>query len=252
MKDNNNQSKKSWNRELTGADLVKIFVPVIFMVGFKQLVSPMISQAFAVNSMKNFLTEAKTEYSYVQQLEQYEPDVYQRMETELLDASRNERGQQEISNIVKRHVESVLPKYLPVASDEALIDFAEVVNTTVLDNPDICQAYLAQGSVPSNTSLTDTQQQNFDEIMADVIKTGAENPTNLTTEDINLSQTALDDVITDLQATHGEDLAILANLKDENVDKQKACTIVSDLYEGILELPAEQSAMALRLIFSNQ
>lgn len=251
MRNNKHQPKNSWNREVTGADLVKIFVPAILIVGFRQFISPMISQVFAVNSMKSHLAETKAESSYIQQLEKYEPDVYQRMEEEILDASRNELSQQEISNIVKRYAESVFQKYLPVASDEVLLDFVEVWNDTVFDNPEACQGFLATGSV-SSTSWTDTEQQAFDEMMADVIKTGAESPTNLTTENVNLAQTSLNAIITDLQTVHGEDLNIMANLKDENIDRQKACTILSDLYDGILELPAERSSMTLRLVLANQ
>jgi hypothetical protein len=237
----------------------RVLETVIFVIVFA-LVSAL-SRAYVLPLVRgyelaNALDQMMAQNILFQQVAKYEPELYQDLRREWEQAARSGKSQAELIAIGRDKTAPLMNKYGPVGSDEALLNMikliTEIGEKVAAQNPTVCHALFfpepGQGVIATKYTSKEQNDAMF-QILAELIRTGAENPTKLT--DTAKAEKSLEKVITKLVGVYGKDLALLENPKAPQVDKAKMCRMLLDLFDEILKLPKEESVPLLRFLLSS-
>jgi hypothetical protein len=189
-------------------------------------------------------------------LKEREPQAYASIRAEFLAGAKDDEAAAfQLGARASKFIAPLTAKYMPLASDEALLHFVTVVvaETEQLRNhdPELARRFLfpAQGEAIDPTPYVDaeTLKESVD-VVADLIDSGAVGKPHA--DDPQRADELLRGVMADLAKAHGQDLALLSRASAPDTDAAKVTAIVMDLYRGILALPAADSAMVLRKLLS--
>jgi hypothetical protein len=143
-----------------------------------------------------------------------------------------------------------MPRYLPLASDETLVELAEIVQEGLLQNPGSCQAAIAQGGNWLAVGKSGSAElEHITELMGQMITTGATQPRLVEREREQVAR-SIGTVLPGLDAKHGEDLRILNSREAMAADPATACRVLPDFFQSILQLPPSQSGPVFRVMLS--
>ena len=188
-----------------------------------------------------------SEIPVIQELSKYEPETYKQFKQDFSEAINTGKDKEETIDTIKPYFQEIFnlvySKYLPVASDESILNFSTYLYDNIFENDEDCYAYFAQGYI------SEYNDDNLHKILVEVVRTGAETPTQL--NDISSAQLSLAQIQEGLASTYGDDLAMLQDRRKKGADKQKICIMASDMYRRILQLPKEESATLLRYLLAN-
>ena len=106
------------------------------------------------------------------------------------------------------------------------------------------------GSIQIGQYVTEKNQTELLNSLAEIIRTGASTPKVIT--DFRQADLYVENVRTSLYQKYEDELYILSDFHSPNIDKRKACRLMIDVYEEILKLPEEQKALVLRSMFSGE
>jgi hypothetical protein len=184
-----------------------------------------------------------------------DPKAYDAIRSTVLDGSRQRRPQPEIDAAVKSSVGAVAKRYLPIASDAAVISFTQVITLEIdqigAKNADRCVDFLYPG--PGKPAVDISSFVTPEVIRADgtatvsVIESGSATPQPIPTKEA--VSAALGRAVRQLVEKFGsEDVAALS--KPASISHDHLCTMVSSLYKNVLSLPTTESGPVLRFLYS--
>ncbi len=192
-----------------------------------------------------------------QQISRYDPDAYQRINAEIQKLLKTGRNESKIIEQIRQIVGELVQKYLPRASDDALLSYMGVVTQEIEElasqSPELCFKFLfpqQYGAIDVRKYIRpETQKADLD-ALAEVIRTGAEDPINV--EDFEGYNALIGKVITNLHAVYGDDTLLLQNPHVPEIDKEKFCKLTVALYREILKLPKQECSFVLRYMLSSK
>ncbi len=220
-----------------------------FNFASKEFILPDLNLRQALNDIERVTQETPAFGS----IKKYEPEVYQKLVDSVLAAVKEGANQQQIADIVRTQISSLIESRLAHASDDALVSYVNVMisEMEILSNQGngLCYKFLfpqVAGGIDARKAFTKEMQQRDLAALDEIIKSSN---TKKTIPEQSTVMPYLQPVIIALSEKHGDDVTLLDNPSAPNVDKEKLCKVSIDLYRGVLALPVEQSAPVLRWMF---
>lgn len=189
-------------------------------------------------------------------IKEHEPATYQTMKSELVTAMQDGANTDAIRLRVHNLTASLVQKYIPRCSDEALIRYMKVtmdeVDQLAKRNPEAAFAMLFPEPgkfVDIRSSLDDATQKEDLAALAGVISSGAGKPVHPAAG--SRGSELVTQAFQELASEEGGDaVKQIANPRAPGVDKHQVCVLVSRLYRKILALPEDDAALALRTMLA--
>jgi hypothetical protein len=162
---------------------------------------------------------------------------------------REETSRENFINFANSEINLAATKNLAHASQPSVLALMKDMLATArkLQNApgDTCFRYwfpLVEGPPDIAKYIEPAAQARTLDLMGDVIRTAAENPSPL--PDPDAVKDNLAKVINETYEQYGADAQMIAHADDPNVDRAKVCTITMSVYDRIMGLsPADSSAL---------
>jgi hypothetical protein len=186
-----------------------------------------------------------------------DPELYENIRNKWLDNLNRGTSSAEEEAMIRGKIAQTVHKYLPLASNEAVIEFTRVYVSEIdqigAKNVDACVSFLSPrpDELPLDVNkyvTADTIKRRSAAYVA-VLASGATNPQPVPTEGEIKKNMHL--VATRLVARYGEaDAAVIGDMHSPTADHGKICTIFSALYKEVLALPVQDQVPLLRFFYS--
>jgi hypothetical protein len=232
-----------------------VFLSSFILFGFvsKQFLGPLIYTWKVDRDVERSLFEVTA----IQYIAKYDPQVYRGIKTELIDSIRNGENRDQAVGRARQAVGSLVMKYIPHASDEAVVRYVEAMALEIEElaeqNPEACYRFLfpaRYGSADVTQYIrADTQRADL-AALAEVIRTAAEQPQPL--PDGETGDALLKKLMNNFHASQGADALLLRDPFAPGVDKKKVSKLIASLYREALDLPQEESGVLLRYMLSGK
>ena len=184
-------------------------------------------------------------------LKKHEPEVYEKLVAEYKVYAREETRRENFINLANAEISLAATRNLAHASQESVIALMKDMITTARhlqkEPGDACFRYwFPQVSGPPDIAkfIDPAAQAHTLDLMGEVIRSAAENPTPLPAPDAVKDNLAK--VINGTYEQYGEDAQMISHAEDPRVDRLKVCTITISVYERIMSLPPADSGALLR------
>jgi hypothetical protein len=184
-------------------------------------------------------------------LKQHERGLYDELVEEYRVYQRGEERPERFVNFANSQISLAATQRLAHASSSSVLALMRDMLTTarkLQGRPgDECFRYWfpqVAGAPDIAGFIEPAAQAHTLELMGEVIRSAAENPTPLPEP-----ESVKDDLASVINATYdefGTDAQMLAHADDERIDRGKVCIITMSVYERILKFPPEQAAALLR------
>lgn len=251
-------------RSSGGLRAVLIAVVVIgAAIGSQAVIRPMLIERRAEKELMSVAA--------FQQIARWEPATYKKMKEVTVEAIRRGESAAQIQGAVRTVLSGVVKQYIPVASDEALIEYMRVTIDEIeqinAKDPEACYAMLFNNRVKIDiTQYIDEALQNRDRAaLTEIIRTGVRKDAGYQNDrnaEFVLRQ-VMDQFITDFgddgrlpftmgrrQAPPGTDMVEAMRIATAPVDKRKTCEMTVAFYRRVLDLRADRAAQVLRMMLS--
>jgi hypothetical protein len=226
--------------------LVGVAVTVILMTAGSPLVHRYLVDPYRLDAV----LDATPAY---RALEEHEPQAYQRIRGEMLEATRRGESAVAASARMRAAIGALLPKYLQRADDDALIDYMRVTMDELeqISRHDIAAAYaflVPDPAKPVNVMahISADLMRRDSEALARLIATGAKrrepHPPNARGE------AAFEKVVEQVRGQIGDDFDALQRMGQPDADPQKIVRGTLVLYRTVFALPAADAAEVLRFL----
>ena len=148
-----------------------------------------------------------------------------------------------------------IPKYIPIASDESIVHYMEVLVTEMemllAKDASLCYQFLfPQPNVFLDLSRHlsgDLQKADMD-ALAEVIRSAIKSPQ--ARPDGRVGQELLGKVARDMAVEHGEDVSLLRKAQEPTADKAEVCALTVSLYKKAIALPSQENGVLLRYLLA--
>jgi len=184
-------------------------------------------------------------------LKKHEPEVYDKLVAEYKVYAREETRRENFINLANAEISLAATRSLAHASQDAVIALMKDMITTARrlqkEPGDACFRYwFPQVSGPPDIAkyIDSAAQAHTLDLMGEVIRSAAENPTPLPAAEAVKDNLAK--VINGTYEQYGEDAQMISHAEDPRVDRLKVCTITISVYERIMSLPPADSGALLR------
>ncbi|MDR4498899.1 MAG: hypothetical protein MRK02_13430 [Candidatus Scalindua sp.] len=191
------------------------------------------------------------------QISQYDPETYQRIQIEIQKSLEKGENKSQTIQKIRLIIAELVEKYLPYASDEALLVYMSVIIQEIEElagkSPELCFQFLfpkQYGAIDVTRYIRPETQKADLESLAVVIRTGAENPVHI--QDFSGYDALIENIITNLHEMYGDDALLLENPHAPGIDKEKFCRMMVTLYREILKLPKKDSVLILRRMLATK
>lgn len=185
-----------------------------------------------------------------------DPAAYAQIRAAVLDGMQAGKSQSEITGLARSTLSKLLSKYLPVSSDDAVIDVTEVTIAEIdqirAKSADACYAFLFPDARRPPVVITqyvarDVLQRESDADAA-AIRSGLSGLRTIPgTDQIAPSRTA---VLQSLMKKYPlNDIRALSDPALRDKDHAKSCELTSAFYREILALPKSEAAQFLRFLY---
>lgn len=186
-----------------------------------------------------------------QALRDADPSAYAELEASIEAGVAQGLSTSAIVRLVREKTSAAMLPFVPEASDGDVIAFFESVMAQVreIKAHDSAVAFGFLFPLPGEAVDTkpyvaeETTKQMLDSVAA-VIRSGAAH--SASSPDVVRAKSLLQGVVTPLMAAHGPGLKAMAAPHAPGVDKQAVLEATVAMYEGVLQLPAEDAALVLR------
>jgi hypothetical protein len=186
-----------------------------------------------------------------------DPQAYERIRAIVRDGIREAQRSEIVAGRIRAVLSELVVKYIPYASDDAVVDFARVMVREIEEltrvDPNFCYRFLfpeQYGPLDASKHIDPKTLQNDLAALAILIRTATHNPQP--GPDVSRSEALLKTVYIRVNEEYGDDVRLLDNPHGQSVDKEKVCTIIAGLYKHVLNMPKKQSGMVLRYMFASQ
>jgi len=242
-------------KRLRKGRIVPIIIFILFFVGLGVLVKQWVSPVIHVWKSQREVEKSLLQVSAYQYISKYDPKAYQQIRDEILDSIKNGESQGQTTARGRKVVAAFVSKYIPLASDEAVIRYMDAVAREIEEladkDPEICYQFLfperyGTADIPQNLK-PGTQRADL-AALADVIRTAAEQPQP--EPDQKKGEESLKWVMNAFHQTHGDEALLLRDPFAPGIDKGKVCRLIASFYKEVLNLPKEERGMVLRYMLS--
>jgi len=199
-------------------------------------------------------TETMGTYPCFRTIKRVEPETYNKMITNFVTALRAGKSEGEAIGMIQDAASSLMIKYFPSASDEAVLGLRDqwiAILTRYKDiNSVACIAVFTQEKINYKRVFPDWNMTNSLLVVEKVISSGAVGVT------IPIDKMAADEdmatVLKPVTDKYGDDVKLLYNTKTWPDNSQKVCDMLLMMYQQEAALPDKRSANLIRnLITSN-
>ncbi len=211
-------------------------------------------QTRALNA-KNLVKSIEIDPMYIA-LKEVDPDTANMMLSKAKKASANGGNIDAAIASLQHDALEVARRYTSKASTDALMEMIReqirLGTKAVEKDPLLCYGYFypTNNSFENNNQfMTPADHESLAKTMANVIRSGAKNPTAIS--DPGGAQAGLNIVLKELSAKYGADLQLLSKPQAPDIDKGKLCVITLDFLYAVSNLSPEQAADVLRLTTGN-
>jgi len=188
-------------------------------------------------------------------IKENDPAAYEKLETILRNSIRNREPKSQIIARVHEYSASLVKKYVPRASDDAVDDYAQdlldLIKDAKSDSPGICYdlLYPKRYSQPEVLNYIEKNiDKDFLDTIALVIKTAVQNPQP--PPDPKRSKELLNTLVEPITDKFGDDLQLFAKTSHNKREKKKMCTMSIEIYKRILLLKKENASMLFRYLIA--
>jgi hypothetical protein len=215
------------------------------------------SPAIRTWKVEHEVERSLSEISAFQHIAKYDPQVYQRIKSELVDSIRKGESQEQAVGRARQAVGGLVMGYLPHASEEAVVRYVRAMTLEIEDlaekNPEVCYRFLFPDRYGSAdvTPYINTETQRADlTALAEVIRTAAEEPQPVPNGETG--DALLKKLMTNFYASQGEDALLLQDPFAPGIDKKKVSKLIASLYREALNFPGEERGLLLRHMLSGK
>ena len=188
-------------------------------------------------------------------IKENDPAAYEKLETMLRNSIRSREPIRKIKARVQEFSTSLVKKYVPLASDDAVDNYAQelldLIKNAKSDDPGICYdlLYPQKYSRPEILSYVEKNiSSHFLDTIALVIKTAVQSPQPLPNP--KRSQELLNTLVEPITDKFGDDLQLFTKTPHSKTEKEKMCTMSIEIYRRILLLKKENASMLFRYLIS--
>jgi len=190
-------------------------------------------------------------------LQKVEPETYTKIRTAVIDESTHGKSQAEVTATVNGYLVSVVAKYLPIASDDSIIQMTRVLTLEIdqvgAKSADACFRFLHH---PAGASSVDLTQYATPEVLrADSAATSAILESGIASPQRIPAKSEVDPALSRLgqQLVASFGAADVAGLADPaTIDHARYCTIASAVYKQALSMPRAEAVPLLRYLFGQR
>lgn len=244
-------------RKLTSTRSVSLIVFVSSFILFSFLTNRFLTPVFHTWKSERELERSLSEIIAFQHIAKYDPQVYQRIRTELVDSIHKGESQEQAVGRARQTVVGLVMQYIPHASDEAVVRYVKAMTLEIEEladkDPEACYRFLfpARYGSADVTRYIKTETQRADlAALAEVIRTAAEQPQPL--PNAETGDALLKNLMKEFYASQGDDALLLGDPFAPGVDKKKVSKLIASLYREALDLPQEESGLLLRHMLSEK
>ena len=244
-------------KRLRKGRIVPIVVFLLFFVGLGVLVKQWAIPAIHVWKSQREIDQSLLQVSAYQYIAQYDPKAYQNIRAEILDSIKKGESQGQATARGRKVVAAFVSKYIPQASDEAVIRYMDAVAQEIEElanrDPEFCYQFLfpKRYGAPDITQHLKPETRRADLVaLADVIRTAVEQPQS--EPDKNAGAALLKRVLTPFQKVYGAEALLLKDPFASGIDKGKVCRLIASLYKEVLKLTKEESSVLVRYMLSGR
>jgi hypothetical protein len=188
-----------------------------------------------------------------QVLKMHEPETYAKLLDEYRRAARDKSRLDIFTSIANSEISAAATRRVAHASQDALLalmnDMLGNMKRLQKQAGDQCFRYLfpqIDGPADTSRALDAAAQRHTLDLMAEVIRTAAENPAALPAA--AEAQEKLQPVIEAVSAQFGADTQLMSHPEAPGADRTKICDITIALNERVLQLPPADATAVLRTL----
>lgn len=193
-------------------------------------------------------------YPCYRTIKRVEPETYAKMMTNFVAALRSGKSEGEAIAAISEVAGSMMDKYFPAASDEAILALRDqwiAILTRYKDkNSQACIAVFTQAKINYMRVFPDWNMTNSLLVMEKVISSGATKipvPVDKTLADEDLAI-----VLKPLTAKYGDDVQLLSKQTTWSDNSQKVCDMLLMMYQQEAALPDKRSANLMRYLITSE
>ena len=193
-------------------------------------------------------------------IKEYYPEVYNKIIFKMgmdIDAGISEGGQEygEISSFIASNIEPILVSQLPYASDDALIEYIDIIleigDKLKLIDPSLCYDFYMNGLTDPKIQeyLPESDKTKFLAMLSEILRSSIENPQQLPTEtDVAANVEA---ITVQLYSKYGDEVyGWFDPAQVEEINEEKTCEIIKDFFVYTKNFPRNRRCQMLRYIFA--
>jgi hypothetical protein len=229
----------------------RIVLAVVGLLGvvafFYLLVLPRITGAWAAPRAREDLLKVPV---YVE-LQKHEPAVFEKLVARYALVLRGKLAAATYTDDANAAISTVATQRIAHASDAALLalmqDMLDKLRLLRARSPDDCYRYLfpkVAGPPDLKRWFDAASQARTLGLMADVIRTSAENPVEVPAR--FRVEPLLGPVINDIYAQFGENTQLISRADEPGVNRSTVCAVSVTLYEKVMKLPPADAAAVIR------
>lgn len=183
-------------------------------------------------------------------LSEHEPQSYKQFNEALVRSAGKNTGEREamMKEAFQQYLAPVLSEYLTVASNQTLVEIAQFTSETVFQNQSSCKSYIVNRDFMQFVTSADDSDRVM-QILGQVVETGATEPVQLSQQQQSIRPT-VQSILPALKSKHGEDVGILASPAAMAADPDKACAVLPDFYQALLQRTPAESGPVFRFMWA--
>jgi len=193
-------------------------------------------------------------YPLFSTIRELEPEAYAKMMTNFVTAIRSGKSEGEAVAAISEVTGDLMEKYLPAASDEALLALREqwvgILSKYKDQNSRACIAVFTQAKINYSRAFPDWDMTNTLRVVEKVMRSGASRV--VVPVDKKLADEDLAVISKPLGDKYGSDLMLLQNQARWMEHSQKVCDILLTMYQQIETLPDKREANLIRYLVTSK
>lgn len=200
--------------------------------------------------------KALSQTAAFEQIKRWDPEAYAQMKRAAVSSMRRGESPARLQGGVRAVVAGVVKKYIPHASDEALLDYLRITMEEVAQvnakDPDAAYAMLFGNDMNFDmTKYVDEKTQQRDvAALAEIIRTGVAKEAGY--QNNERATRLLQNLVQQFRSDVGADAELLAlAVQGGGGDKRRTVDMTIELYRRVLAMRTDQAAQVFRLMLAN-
>ncbi len=187
-------------------------------------------------------------------IRELEPETYAKMITGFTAAIRAGKSEGEAVAAISQGAAGLMEKYLPAASDEALLALRDqwigILSRYKDKNSQACIAVFTEAKINYSRAFPDWNMTNTLLVIEKVMRSGASR--QAVPVDTKAASDDLDSIFKPLADKYGNDLLLLQKQEQWMTNSQKVCDMLLAMYQQIATLPDKREANLIRHLVTSK